>query len=186
MRIFKIMESLETTIPLKAIPSGLKLPTELLLSETYRLPKTSLSGKEVFGTQTLERLLEATLQYTILHHRHSQATHLLESYSLCSSESKLVPNPHQSVFSLGPLSLTHQQLLSFSKVAAKKDEECKSIRKKRNKIPLNHDEYLQMQKLMEKKGELDKESLERGVIMGRGRKGDNGRVAMIKAHLMLL
>lgn len=39
---------------------------------------------------------------------------------------------------------------------------------------------------MEKKGELDKESLERGVIMGRGRKGDNGRVAMIKAHLMLL
>lgn len=42
-----------------------------------------------------------------------------------------------------------------------------------DKIPSDYDEFLQLQKQMEKK-EFGKESLERGVIIGRGRKGRMG------------
>lgn len=53
-------------------------------------------------------------------------------------------------------------------------------------MPSDYDEFLQLQKQMEKKGEFGKERLERKVITGRGRKGGYGRATAIKASLMLV
>lgn len=55
-------------------------------------------------------------------------------------------------------------------------------RRKHNKIPSDYDEFLQLQKQMERKGEFGKESLEREVAIGRGREGRMGGLQRLK-HL---